>query len=288
MLPVLLSSTVGIVTLVLGENSNLLVVGVLSLCFAAASLGGAVTVTILIGNRAKEARLKEDLIANVSHELRTPLSAMRMYAQTLLAGTLDDDPERSRESLESIVRESRWLEVMIERLLTWRSTEKDRASLAQELATVQAAVEEAAERFRRMVQPEDTHFLTQFQTEALVLYEPKMLITGILNLLINAYKYSPAPRQILLRVEDEEKTVCISVHDKGSGVPHSQRKKIFAPFYQATKADQKHKGGVGLGLAIVKHLAKSHMGSVSVEDEPGGGSIFIIRLPSQKTDGTNS
>lgn len=288
MLPVLLSSAVGIVSLALGDTSNPLVVGVLGISFAAAALGGAVTVTVLLGNRARRARLRDDLTANVSHELRTPLSTIRMYAQTLLAGTLEDDPERSRESLEIIVRESQWLEAMIDRLLTWRSTEKDRAALGQELDTVQAAVEEAAERFTRMVQPKDTHFATQLQTEALVLHEPKMLITAVLNLLINAYKYSPAPRHILLRVEDEKNTVCISVHDKGPGVPRGLRKKIFEPFFQAEKDGQRHKGGMGLGLAIVRHLAKSHKGSITVEDEPSGGANFILRLPSQKTESTNS
>jgi signal transduction histidine kinase len=83
MLPVILSTSVGIVSIALGEKANNLVVGVLVICFAAASIGGAVTATVLLGRKARTARLQSDFLANVSHELRTPLSAIRMYAQTL-------------------------------------------------------------------------------------------------------------------------------------------------------------------------------------------------------------
>jgi two-component system phosphate regulon sensor histidine kinase PhoR len=279
MLPVLLSSSVGIVSLVQGENSSQLVIGILSLCFAAATLGGAVTVTVLLGSRARRARLRDDLTANVSHELRTPLSSIRMYAQTLLAGTLDDDPARTRESLEIIVRESQWLEAMIDRVLVWRSANQDRSSLHQECKSLGPAVEETAERFTRMIAPEGTEFSTSIETRVAVLHEPKAVSAAVLNLLINAYKHCPAPRRIRLEVEDKAGEVFIRVQDNGPGIPPSQRKKIFAAFYQVEQAHGSHKGGLGLGLAIVEQLASSHKGRVSIDDAPEGGACFTIVLP---------
>ncbi len=92
MLPVVLLTSVGIVSIALGERTNNLVVGVLVICFAVASIGGAVTATVLLGRKARTARLQADFLANVSHELRTPLSAIRMYAQTLRT------PKRSRSA----------------------------------------------------------------------------------------------------------------------------------------------------------------------------------------------
>ncbi len=89
-LPVILSTSVGIVSIALGERANNLVIGVLVICFAVASIGGAVTATVLLGRKARIARLQADFLANVSHELRTPLSAIRMYAQTLQTGRLQE------------------------------------------------------------------------------------------------------------------------------------------------------------------------------------------------------
>jgi len=109
-LPVVLSTSVGIVSIALGEKANNLVnnlvVGVLVICFAVASIGGAVTATVLLGRKARTARLQSDFLANVSHELRTPLTAIRMYAQTLQHGRLREDPQKVEECLDTIVRET--------------------------------------------------------------------------------------------------------------------------------------------------------------------------------------
>ncbi|MCL4807907.1 MAG: hypothetical protein KJ062_08970, partial [Thermoanaerobaculia bacterium] len=125
LVPVILSTTVGIVALVIGTSTKELLVGVLVVCFTAAAAGSAVVSVVLLGRRARLARLQSDLLANVSHELKTPLAAIRMYAQTLESGLLEKDPESTRKSLATIVRETEWLEATVERVLTWRSLARD-------------------------------------------------------------------------------------------------------------------------------------------------------------------
>ena len=150
LVPVILSTTVGIVALVIGTSTKELLVGVLVVCFTAAAAGSAVVSVVLLGRRARLARLQSDLLANVSHELRTPLAAIRMYAQTLESGLLEKDPESTRRSLATIVRETEWLDAMIDRVLSWRSVARDRDALAAALAEHRDAVREQGEHIARL------------------------------------------------------------------------------------------------------------------------------------------
>ena len=149
LLPVLLSTSVGIITLVVGKDSWDITLGVLIISFTSAAIGGAIIVTVLLGRRARTARLQMDLLANVTHELRTPLSAIRMYAQTLEMGLLKGDEERTKKCISTIVRETEWLETMIDRMLTWRSLAKDWDELSMLRAPIGDVVEETAKRLPR-------------------------------------------------------------------------------------------------------------------------------------------
>jgi len=278
-LPVLLSTTVGIVSLALGERSNDLVVGVLVICFAAAAIGGAVTATVLVGRKARTARLQADFLANVSHELRTPLAAIRIHAQTLQMGRLENDPQRTGQSLDTIVRETIWLETMIERVLTWRSAAKDRMVLERRAAPVTAAIADACARFRSLVPEDEMKLSVESSAESAVLHDRNAIAMVLLNLLINAYKYSHEDRSAHLRAGDEEGAVFIVLDDKGIGIPLSERRKIFQPFHRVDSRLRAQSSGTGLGLAIVRAVVVAHGGRIEVAAAPGGGSRFTIHLP---------
>lgn len=279
LLPVLLSTAVGIVTLALGESTNWVVVGVLVVSFTAAAFGSVVTVTVLLGRRARTARLQADLLANVTHDLRTPLTAIRMYAQTLLSGSLRDDPERTRDSLETIVRETQWLESMIDRVLTWRAASRDRGNLDLEPAPPGPAVEEAIDRFRRMVRTDELSLDLEVESSTPVAHDRDGLGLVVLNLLINAYKYTGDDKHISVRVRDRDQLVVVSVEDNGIGIPRRELPRIFEPFHRVDNRLTSKSSGAGLGLAIVNHIVKAHGGRVEVESSEEQGSRFEVLLP---------
>ena len=279
LLPVLLSTSVGIVALVMGETSLDLVLGALTVCFTVAAVGSGVVVTVLLGRRARIARLQSDLLGNVSHELKTPLAAIRMYGQTLQSGIVETEPEMTRQCVDAIVRETEWLGAMIERLLTWRAAARDRDDMDPVTGPLDSLAQEVAARFTRMVLPEETDFRVRIETALPVVHDRRGMGSVLVNLLTNAHKFTGAEKRISLTVQDRDGQVEIRVEDNGVGIPHRELQQIFEPFHRVEPRSGTRPAGTGLGLAIVDLTVKAHGGAVHVDSEEGRGSVFTVTLP---------
>lgn len=279
-LPVLLSTTAGIVAIVVGESSQTLILGILVVCFTVAAIGGAVILYVLLGRRARLARLQSDLLANVTHDLRTPLAAIRVHAQTLQSGLLLSDPHRAGLCLQTIVRETEWLDAMVDRVLSWRAASKDRGLVDLRREPIRSVLEESAARFMRMVPPDEVQLNCSFGSTRVVRHDPGLLEQAVLNLLVNAYKYSAARRRIGLELRDEGPWVVVCVEDNGIGIPDAEVRKIFEPFYRANQPPARC-SGAGLGLAIVHHVVRAHGGKITLASKVGAGSRFSIFLPAR-------
>jgi len=279
LLPVILSTSVGIVALALGKGTDWTIFGVLVISFAAAATGGAVVVTVLLSRRNRLARQQADFIANVTHELRTPLTAIRMYAETIQMGRLDNNPELCRASVETILRETEWLEAMIDQVLTWRAASKDMDRPDMQERMLKETVGVAVERFRRMFLPGDVQFEAELNSVRKVFHDERAVESIVLNLLVNAYKYTGADKQIIIRLDDVENGVRLSVKDNGMGISPAEQEKIFEPFYRVDSRLSGKASGGGLGLAIVKHHAALHGTTVHVESVEGRGATFAVQFP---------
>jgi two-component system phosphate regulon sensor histidine kinase PhoR len=128
-------------------------------------------------------------------------------------------------------------------------------------------------------------FIEQFIEPGLpgVLGDPLAACGCLENLMTNAIKYGGTDRRIRIRAtlkhaENGNKEIGISVHDHGMGIPNSELKRIFEPFYRTRQATGAQIPGTGLGLSVSKHLAEAMGGRISVESEVGVGSIFTLYL----------
>lgn len=106
-----------------------------------------------------------------------------------------------------------------------------------------------------------------------------LVYTAFSNLLDNALKYGPENSEVVVGIEEDGANWKISVADRGEGIPDENKETIFERFKRVKKGAVK---GTGLGLAIVKRIVETHNGKVWVEDNPGGGNVFHIRLPKEK------
>jgi len=97
----------------------------------------------------------------------------------------------------------------------------------------------------------------------------------LINLIDNAVQASPQGGEVKLIAKREKDALVLQVSDQGAGIPEPEREKIFFPFF-TTKS-----GGTGLGLAITRKIVLAHQGSISVESQPGQGTVFRVTLPQE-------
>lgn len=107
-----------------------------------------------------------------------------------------------------------------------------------------------------------------------------MLRRALVNLVENAVKYSPAGGEVRVSAQCKDGAVRFEIADQGPGIPEAYRRRIFEPFFRVDDSRSRRQGGTGLGLALVRAIAESHGGTVRVEDNDGGGSRFLLELPS--------
>jgi signal transduction histidine kinase len=225
------------------------------------------------------ARWKNDLVGVVSHELRTPLASMRVLVDTLL-DTPAADPERVREYLQTIAKENLRLSTLVDSFLTYSRLDHRRAAFVFAEVDVadllQRVTEAAGDRFRS-----DQCHLVVRTAPALppVRADADAMVTALLNLLDNAYKYSEDPRRIELTAHAIPGGVRIEVTDQGIGMSPRVCRRVFRQFYQADQRLTRTNSGCGLGLTIVQAIVNAHHGRISVRSQVGRGSTFSLELP---------
>lgn len=218
-----------------------------------------------LAHKSELARLGE-VGAVLAHELRNPLAGIKGYGQ-LLEERLPDGRERDYAGL--IVRESLRLEKLADDILFFTRTDAE-LSLPGNLSSV-------AGQLTALLAPQletaGIRMVTNITGTVNVGCPEERLHRLLLNLLTNAIQAMPEGGEINLVAHNRGSVVEISVADSGLGIETEMRSKLFEPF-RTSKAR-----GAGLGLALCKKIVEGCGGSIMAEDAPGGGALFIVRLP---------
>jgi len=234
-------------------------------------------------------RLKNDFIATVSHELKTPLASMRVLVDTLLDKNYES-PHTVNEYLHLICKENERLSRMIDNFLSFSRMERNKQAFDMAKVSPVEIANTAVEAMQTKFHNGDVDFDVKISRPVGMIYADKdAMVTVLVNLLDNAYKYTNNDKHIELRVFQKNGLVCFAVEDNGVGIPKRLRRKIFSRFYQVDRTLTRQAGGTGLGLSIVKFIVDAHKGKIDVDSKPGKGSVFTVKLTAIKNgNGTNS
>jgi two-component system phosphate regulon sensor histidine kinase PhoR len=245
----------------------------------AGEASGAVIVLHDITELRKLERVRRDFVANVSHELKTPLTAIQGFAETLLAGAVDDSQNRGR-FLEIIMEHARRLARLTDDLLKLSQMDADRLELEIRRTSVAHLVETCYETAQHHAAEKDLRISLNLPDRLPdIAGDARRLAEVLQNLLDNAIQYTLPGGQIMLTAETSGGEVIFTVSDTGIGIPQADQPRIFERFYRVDVARSREAGGTGLGLAIAKHLVEVHGGRIWVESEVGRGSQFHFSIP---------
>jgi len=236
----------------------------------------------LYAEAQEAARAKSAFLNMAAHELRTPLTVVAGYVSMLREGSLGIPDERWRRPLDILAAKCEELGELVENLLVTARLDSDVVPTASRRIdlreTALAALERAAPR-AELLGAEMVHRLPDHAVAAAA--DPAHLDRILDNLVNNALTYvaTGEPPWLCISVSDEDGPTLV-VEDRGEGIPHAMRERIFERFVRVEEGQPRGRTGTGLGLAISREMAERNQGRLQLEwSEPGRGSRFRLTLP---------
>ena len=234
----------------------------------------------LQANRAKTA-----FLANMSHELRTPLNAILGFSEIMafeMFGGLGNS--RYKEYATDIQNSGKYLKQLIEDLLSLGAIEEGRLELSEEAFDPLVITEEVLQ----LVHPQASGAQIGISSRsnlagARLIADRRHIKQVLINLVVNAVKFTEAGGRILIRWRMRNDSIELSVIDTGVGIPQQRLESLFARYNRGDRSVSHGKEGVGLGLALVKGIADAHGAEIFVNSRVGHGTSITVRFPSSST-----
>jgi signal transduction histidine kinase/ActR/RegA family two-component response regulator len=224
-------------------------------------------------------RAKDEFVAVVSHELRSPLNAMLGWARLLRRGGLTE--EKRQHALEIIERNANAQNRLIGDLLDVSRILTGKLRINASQMDLTNVVEMAIEAIRPAADAKRIQLEADLErANAVMRGDGDRLQQVVLNLLVNAIKFTPKGGRISVRLRRVESDLQLIVEDNGEGIPESFLPHVFDSFRQSDASASRGHGGLGIGLSIARHIIELHGGSIEAHSAGlGKGSTFLVSLP---------
>jgi two-component system OmpR family sensor kinase len=230
-----------------------------------------------------EARRSEEkmrrFVADASHELRTPLTSIRGFAELYRMRDRGESPAEVTHAMQRIEQEATRMGLLVDDLLLLARLDEERPLRRRPVDLLELATTTVHD--ARITAPDRSIEVVVGRTDPLpvVTGDAARLHQVVANLVNNALEHTAAPVEVRVSTDAEEAAVLLDVVDHGPGLAAEDAAHVFERFYRADRSRSREDGGAGLGLAIVAALVARHDGTVRVQDTPGGGATFRVRLP---------
>ena len=223
--------------------------------------------------------LRKNMTADIAHELRTPLSTIRSHVEAYQDGVMKPNKKNLHSIYEEILRLGR----LIDDLGELAQAESGKLKLDKKEIDLALLAKNTVASLKPVFDGEELTIKIKSKGEVVGVYDEDRIKQILVNLLVNAVKYSSAGGQVTVEVGVVKNKAWISVSDNGPGIDEKSLPFIFERFYRVDKSRNRATGGSGIGLTIAKELAKLHGGSIDVSSTVGAGSTFTVNFPRKIT-----
>lgn len=218
--------------------------------------------------------------ADASHELQTPLTVLKGEIEVTLRSnrTVAEYRNTLQSALEEIDRMAR----LVEGLLFLARADSGVLRIDRQSVELGQLIEDVQRQLAKVALKQGLELRVELEGPVPIIGDPILLRQMVQNLVHNGLKFTPAGGTVTVWAGQAEDWAELRVSDTGEGLNPEDRGKIFQRFYRSAGARSESGAGAGLGLNIVRSIVQAHQGEIEVISNPGGGSIFTVRLPNQQ------
>ena len=223
---------------------------------------------------------KTEFVSFVAHELRTPMTSIRGYAEMLLKGMFGELSPQQEQFIQTISSNVKRMQIQVSDLQDVSRIETGHLKLEMQPTALKDALTEALQSTQGQVEARSQQLMVEMSEDLPLIHADQARLTQILiNLLSNAYKYTPEGGSIKVHARQQNGYVSCTVSDTGVGMSPEDLEKLFTKFFRSENPAVRDMPGTGLGLCITKSLVELQGGEMKVKSQLGEGTTFTFTIP---------
>ena len=232
---------------------------------------------------AERERMRGNLLRAVSHDLRTPLTSIYGSCSAIIENFDSIPREKQLELLKDIQSDSKWLNRMVENLLSVTRVDADKVRLSKHSVVLEELVDALLVKFHKHY-PDTKVQLSIPEEFVSIPMDPVLIEQVLMNLLENAVFHARGMKNLLLRVEIQNRNAVFFVEDDGCGIPEEKMGHLFSGLLDSEAPADATRSNMGIGLSVCRTIIKAHESELKAESRPGGGAQFSFALEMEEND----
>ncbi len=225
-------------------------------------------------------RAKSEFVSFVAHELRTPMTSIRGYADMLIKEMCGPLTPQQAQFIRTVRNNVVRMQVLVSDLQDVSRIETGHLRLEMKPTDLAETLQDALQATQGQIEDRAQHLAVNLPDDLPPVHaDPARLAQILINLLSNAYKYTPEGGHIRVRAWLQDGYVHCAVTDTGIGISPEDQARLFTKFFRSENPAAREMPGTGLGLCIVKNLVELHGGEIEVESQLGQGTTFAFTIP---------